>query len=123
MADASPHPERQADSAGEGNGHVAPGAPGAPGAVAATAVVAAPAKAEPPKPAKFVRFARNLRAVWVFARRHWVGLVAALALMSVEAVASSGRIFLFYPVMTKVLTVDPSSGDDQSAQVIAFPHH
>jgi subfamily B ATP-binding cassette protein MsbA len=114
MAAASKHPEREADPAGEGNGHAAPGAPGAAGAAAA----AGPAKL--PKPAKLKRFARNLRAVWTFARRHWVGLVAALALMSVEAVASSGRIFLFYPVMTKVLTVDPNSGDDQSTQVTSM---
>src|SRR5262245_52903811 len=76
------------------------------GPVPAPGVVATPPAEKPPK---MLRFARNLRSVARFAKGHWVGLAIALALMSVEAVASAGRIFLFYPVMTRVLSVDDAT--------------
>lgn len=64
-----------------------------------------------PAPSVLRRWLGNLRAVGGFARPHWRGLVAVLLLMSVESVTSAGRIFLFYPVMTRVMEV---GGDAQA---------
>ncbi len=87
---------------------------------------AAPAPATPQAPVpeaaqappKLKRFRRNLSAVWRFAKPHWLGLLAALVLMSVEAAASAGRIFLFFPVMTRVLEIGDGTpaADPESAQ-------
>lgn len=78
-----------------------------PASAADAGPTAAPAAPAPTKPVPSIRrYGRNLRSVWRFAKPHWMGLVLAMGLMSVEAITSAGRILLFYPVMTRVLSVD-----------------
>jgi ABC-type multidrug transport system fused ATPase/permease subunit len=67
------------------------------------------------EPPRLKRLWGNLRSVLRFARPRWVGLALALLLMSVEAAASAGRIFLFFPVMTRVLEIGAVSGPREGA--------
>ncbi|MEB3221093.1 MAG: ABC transporter ATP-binding protein, partial [Candidatus Sericytochromatia bacterium] len=91
-----------------------PPSPGGPGAAAP-----APADARP----TLARMLGNLGTVLRFARPRWVGLVLALALMGVEAATSAGRIFLFFPIMTRVLEVgaagEGGSPGNEASQLLA----
>lgn len=93
---------------------VGPAQPPAPPAVAAPG---------PSRDGRLRRFAGNLRSVARFARPYWWGLALSFALMSLESITSAGRIFLFYPVFTRVMQVGGtdatpgSQGGDAAAAV------
>jgi subfamily B ATP-binding cassette protein MsbA len=55
------------------------------------------------------RRASTLKSVFRFAKPHWKALTLAFLLMSVESLTSAGRIVLFYPIVTRVLEVDPAT--------------
>lgn len=79
------------------------------------------ATAPAPKTGRLKRLARNVRSVSRFARPYGWGLALSFALMSLESITSAGRIFLFYPVFTRVLEVGGSqrpggrTGDAEAA--------
>src|SRR5688500_5200406 len=90
-----------------------PAADAAPAPAGGSGTKAETPGARPPEGKGVTRFLRNLRSVAHFAKPRWRGLALAFALMSIEAVASAGRIFLFYPVMTRVVQV---GGEDEDAK-------
>lgn len=80
----------------------------------------APSGPAEPQRAGLARMVGHLATVMRFARPRWIGLAVALALMGVEAAASAGRIFLFFPVMTRVLEVGGAGeGSGEAHQLVA----
>ncbi len=50
---------------------------------------------------------RDLVPVWRIAKRHWRGILAAILIMVVQAMANTGRIVLIYPILTRVFMPPP----------------
>ena len=46
---------------------------------------------------------KGLVPVLEFAKPHWKGILLSVALMALQATASTGRLVLFYPILTRVL--------------------
>ena len=46
---------------------------------------------------------RDLAPVVRYAKPHWIGIALSILLMAVQATANTGRLVLFYPILTRVL--------------------
>jgi len=61
---------------------------------------------------------RDLLPVWRISKRHWRGLLTAVLIMAVQAVANTGRIVLLYPVLTRVFMQQERPGAGGTTELV-----
>ncbi len=63
---------------------------------------------------------KGLVPVLRFAKPHWAGIALSVLLMAVQATASTGRLVLFYPILTRVLLPQSiAAGTNQAGEEAA----